>query len=234
MASPLRISELTRGGDTKSSGDIRRALARELHDRVAQTLTTMLIDLENFKMEQLERGDQQGALRQIAELQESTREALKNLRGVLYDLRGRTGIEEDFTKAVRGLVGRFQDKTRLNVMFSVSQSWPSELRSEVAIDLFRIIEEALTNVRRHSGAHVVEVALGTAFDGQLVVEVKDDGRGVETEAGPREPGLGLVGMHERALMLGGRLEVESVIGRGSTVRAIVPLEQLFEIAAPSR
>jgi len=226
LALPLRICELTHGGDTNSPGDIRRSLARELHDRVAQTLTTMLIDLENFKMEQLELGDQQGALRQIAELQESTREALKNLRGVLYDLRGRTGIEEDFTRAVRGLLGSFQEKARFNVMFSVSQSWPSELRSEVAIDLFRIIEEALTNVRRHSGAGVVEVALGTAFDGQLAVEVKDDGRGFESEAGPCEPGLGLVGMRERAFILGGRLEVESVRGRGTTVRAIVPMEQL--------
>jgi signal transduction histidine kinase len=225
LALPLRIGELTHGGDKNSSGDIRRALARELHDRVAQTLTTMLMDLENFKMEQLELGDQQGALRQIAALQESTRVALKNLRGVLYDLRGRTGIEEDFTRAVRGLLGGFH-KTRFNVMFSVSQSWPSELPSEVAIDLLRIIEEALTNVRRHSGARVIEVALGTAFDGQLAVEVKDDGRGFESEAGHCEPGLGLVGMRERAFILGGRLEVVSVRGRGTTVRAIVPMEQL--------
>ena len=224
MSRPLRVGELTYDSDTTSTDDLRRLLARELHDRVAQTLTTMLINLENFKMEQL---GNQSVLREIAELQESTREALVNLRHVLYDLRGQTGIEESFTEAVRALLARFQDKTQLKVVLSVSPSWPSELRSHAALNLFRIIEEALTNVRLHSGARLVEVALGPAFDGQFAVEVKDDGRGAETEAGRREPGLGLLGMRERASILGGRLEVESVLGQSTTVRAIVPKEQLL-------
>jgi signal transduction histidine kinase len=221
----LGVRGLADGGDTAGSDDLRRALARELHDGVAQTLTTILINLENFKLDQLELGNQ-SCLCQIAELQESTREALRNLRQVLYDLRGRTGIDVDFIEAVRALLGRYQDNTRLRVMLSVSSSWPSQLPSRAALNLFRIIEEALINVRFHSGARPVEVALGPVFDGQLAMEVKDDGRGAVTEAGWREPGLGLLGMRERASILGGRLEVESVLGRGTTMRAIFRAEHL--------
>ncbi len=148
MFSALRAGEMTDGGDTSSSDDIRRALARELHDRVTKTLTTMLLNLENFKTDQV--GNPR-VLGEITDLQESTRDALGNLRHVLYDLRGPTGIEE-----------------------------------------------ALTNVRLHSAASLVELALGPAFDNQVAVEVKDDG-----------------------------LEVESVLGCGTTSRAILPRKQLL-------
>ena len=105
MSSELRAGELTDGGDTSSSDDIRRALAGELHDRVAQTLTTMLLNLENFKTDQV--GNPR-VLREITDLQESTADALRNLRHVLYDLRGPTGIEEGFTQAVRAILPRKQ------------------------------------------------------------------------------------------------------------------------------
>ena len=108
--------------DSSSSDEIRRMLARELHDRVAQTLTTMLIELENFKVEQTGR---QSVLRQLDGLQESTRDVLTNLRHVLYDLRGETGIEEGFADGVRGLLDRFEEKTHVNVRLLVSPSWPS-------------------------------------------------------------------------------------------------------------
>jgi signal transduction histidine kinase len=239
VASPLRADASTYGGDTPSaaeiassyggegtsSSEIRRALARELHDRVAQTLTGMLIELENFKIEQTGR---QSVLRQVDELQESARGVLSNLRHVLYDLRGQTGREEGFADAVRALLVRFQERTQVTaILLSVSPSGPANLRSPAALNILRIIEEALANVRMHSGAKSVEVALGQAESGQLAVEVKDDGRGTDTDGGRRELGLGFLGMRERALILGGRLEVESVVGTGTTIRALLPLEQLI-------
>jgi len=199
-------------------------LARELHDQVAQTLTTMLIELENFKVEQTGR---QGALRQLDELQESTRDVLTNLRRVLYDLRGETGVEEGFADAVRLLLARFEERTHVRVSLSVSPAWPKRLRSQAALNLYRIIEEALTNVRMHSGAGLVEVALSPAVGSNFAVSVKDDGRGADSAAGDRTPGMGVLGMQERAVILGGRLEVESVAGGGTTVRAILSKEQLI-------
>jgi signal transduction histidine kinase len=224
VASPQTARDLTYGGDQASADEIRRLLARELHDRVAQTLTTMLIELENFKVEQTGRPS---VLRQVDELQASARGVLSNLRHVLYDLRGQTGREEGFADSVRALLVRFQERTQVKANLSVSPSWPANMRSPAALNILRIIEEALTNVRMHSGANSVEVALGTAEGGQVAVEVKDDGRGTDTDGGRRELGMGFLGMRERALILGGRLEVESVLGAGTTVRALLPLEQLI-------
>lgn len=224
MGSPQLVGDSALGNGSEGPDEIRLMLARELHDRVAQTLTTMLIELENFKVEQTGR---QSALRQLDTLQESTRDVLTNLRRVLYNLRDETGIEDGFVEAVRNLLARFQERTHVKVRFSVSPSWPARLRSQAALNILRIIEEALTNVRLHSGAGLVEVALGPSMDRYLSVEVRDDGRGAESGAGDRVPGMGVLGMQERAVLLGGRIEVETVAGGGTTVRAILPKEQLI-------
>lgn len=97
----------------------------------------------------------------------------------------------------------------------------------MALNLLRIIEEALVNVRMHSGAKSVEVALRPHTDGGIQVEVKDDGRGTDSsDIGRRAPGLGVMGMRERALILGGRLVVEAAAGGGTSVQAIIPEELL--------
>ena len=199
-------------------------LARELHDRVAQTLTSMLIEMENFKLDQT---GNQTVVTEVIGLQESTREVLNNLRHVLYDLRGHDEGEESFVDAVRALLVRFQERTEVKAILSISPSWPATLRPAVALNLLRIIEEALTNVRMHSGAQSVEVALRPDVDGAFQVEVRDDGRGTESDVGRRAPGLGVMGMRERALILGGRLEVEAAAGGGTSVRAIIPKELLI-------
>ena len=205
------------------SAQVRRAIARELHDSVAQTLTTMLIELENYKTEH---DGNQAVLRQLGDLQDSTRDVLNNLRHILYDLRGETGIDEHFADAVRALLKTFHERTQVDVILSVAPSWPDRLRKSAALNLYRIIEEALSNVRLHSGARLVEVALGPVLDSHIAIEVRDNGRGGAID-GHRKPGLGLLGMHERAVILGGRLEVDSIAGRGTTIRAILKREDLI-------
>jgi signal transduction histidine kinase len=190
---------------------------------VAQTLTTMLIELENYKTEH---NGNQAVLREFGELQESTRDVLNNLRHILHDLRGETGIEEHFADAVRALLKAFHERTQVDVKLSIAPSWPQRLRKSAALNLYRIIEEALCNVRRHSGAHRVEVALGPALDSHLAIEVTDDGRGAAID-GYSLPGLGVLGMQERAVILGGRLEVDCIAGRGTTIRAIFRKEDLI-------
>ena len=82
-------------------------------------------------------------------------------------------------------------------------------------------------IEGRSGARLVEVALGPAPDGHFAVEIRDDGRGAESDGGHRAPGLGTLGMRERALILGGRLEIETAERRGTTVRVILAKEQLI-------
>jgi len=210
--------------DTRIAEGIRRELARELHDRVTQTLTAMLIEVENFKVEQTGR---QSVLRQFDEVQGSMRDVLNNLRTVLYDLRGEDSVEEAFIDSVRSLLVRFEERSQVVASLLVAPAWPKRLRAPAALNIYRIIEEALTNVRLHSGARLVQVALSAISSGNLAVEVKDDGRGGPSDGQSNKPGLGVMGMYERAVLLGGQLEIKSVDGQGTIVRAILPREQLI-------
>jgi len=202
---------------------VRRLLARELHDRVAQTLSTMLIELELFKTDQFGR---ESVLRQVDFLRDSTREVLQNLRDLLYELRGEEKIGEGFAEAVGALVERFQLSTAITAQVNVLPGWPERLRPAAAVNLYRIIEEALRNVRSHSGARQVRIVLQPQSESQLSMVVTDDGRGLDTNLsspmGFGMPGMGTVGMRERALLLGGELLIVNLSGGGTMVKAIIP------------
>jgi two-component system, NarL family, sensor histidine kinase UhpB len=223
LATSSRSRAALRSQD-EDAAEIRRMLARELHDRVAQTLTSMLVELENFRVDQI---GNQSVVKEVTGLQDSTREVLNNLRRVLYDLRGAEATEEGFVDTVRNVLSRFEERTRIKATLSVASSWPSMLGRSAALNILRIIEESLTNVRMHSGASLVEVMLGGGDDATAVIEVRDNGHGAETDVAGRAPGLGMVGMRERALILGGRLEIMAAAGGGTCVRATFPKEQLI-------
>lgn len=224
VSPPVGARSKSRARSRLAEEDLRRLLARELHDRVAQTLTSMLIDLENFKAEQVGR---EGVLRQMGTLQDSTRGVLNSLRELLYELRGEPGVEEGFVEAVQLLIVRFQERTRIETKLAVLPGWPMRVTSPAALNLYRIIEEALTNVRQHSGAKAVQVVLRPHSENELSICVTDDGRGLELEyPEPVGMGMGMIGMKERALFLGAQLLVETAIGSGTTVTVIFPREKL--------
>ena len=208
----------TRPRQAEIEADVRRLVARELHDRVAQTLTGMLVDLENFKAEQVGWDD---VLRQMDTIQDSTRQVLQSLRQLLHDLRGDEAVGDRFVDAVGVLAARFEAKTHIEAQLHVLPGWPETLTPPASMNLYRIIEEALANVRMHSGARAVRIVLESASDSRLSVLVVDDGRGVDVHE-ERPVGLGTVGMKERALFLGGDLKIESGTGDGTTVRATFP------------
>lgn len=207
----------------ESEGELRRLVARELHDRVAQTLTGMLVDLENFKTEPVSWDD---VKKQLDTVQDSTREVLQSLRELLHDLRGEDAVSDTFVDAVGDLVTRFEQRTMIKAQFEVLPGWPKYLTTPASVNLYRIIEEALNNVRRHSGARAVRIVLQPYLDDYMAVTVGDDGRGVDTDESWLA-GMGTLGMKERAVILGGELRIESHTGDGTRVHAIFPKEQLM-------
>ena len=209
----VKVDALTRRAESK----VKRRLARELHDSVAQILTLMVVDMENFKLDQ---AGQDHVIQRVDSLQESTREVLRNIRNVLYELREQPSTDSTFVQQVRVLLHRFELNTGIRSELNVDAGWPARLSGATVYNLYRIVEEALNNVRLHSGAARVDVQLEAIDDGVSLV-VRDDGRGLLGTDGPRRPGMGVMGMRERAVLLGGELNVTSDGDEGTTVTAVV-------------
>jgi len=210
--------------------EVRRLVARELHDRVAQTLTGMLVDVENFKTEEVGWVD---VVRQLDKVQSSTRQVLYSLRQLLHDLRGEATASDGFVDAVRGLVSRYSERTGITPELNVLPGWPEIFTRPAYLNLYRIIEEALANVRMHSGARHVRIVLEPRSSSEVALMIRDDGRGLDTDEA-RPLGLGTVGMRERAVLMGGQLTIESEPGVGTTVHAVFPQSHLVpKVVSPS-
>lgn len=200
-------------------GDLQRFVARELHDRVAQALTAMLVNLEVFRGGQVGR---RAVLEEIDGMQASLRDVLGSLRELLFDLRGESRPpSEPFTEAVAGLLDEFEAQSGIDARLTVGPGWPAEIEPAPAINLRRIIGEALTNVRRHSDARHVTVEMKAHGSTSLSITVSDDGRGFGVVGGV-QPGLGIVGMREQALLLGASLQMRGRDTAGTTLSIIVP------------
>ena len=205
-----------------AADEVRRVLARELHDSVAQTLSTMLLELDGFRADQYGRA---GVLAQLDLLERSTRKALSELRELLVELRAEPIGDGDLVQLIRdGLQVRQGRRHPLVYELSVSPDWPARIPGRVATELHRMVEEAIDNGVRHSGAERIEIALEVSRrDRQAVLTISDDGRGLPSCDGFGR-GLGMVGMLERAVLLGGGVEHQAGPGgRGTTVRVTVPM-----------
>ena len=190
----------------------RRSLARDLHDHFGQDLIAIRLSL-------LARGGARvnEALALVDQLQDQVRTLAFELRPAALDDLG-------LFSAARRLAAEMQDRTGQRVRLSVE---PEDLRlpPDVETACFRILQEALRNVTIHSGARNVEVDL-RADEHELVAEVRDDGVGfapTEYRRSPERFDIGLLGMEERAELVGGQLKIESAPGQGTVVRARFPL-----------
>jgi two-component system, NarL family, sensor histidine kinase UhpB len=200
----------------------RRRIARELHDVVLQDLTYALQSLQVIRrMPAAEPGHSEETERQI----EALKRAVGGLRDAIYELRLESAQEQPLARTLYAIVelNRQMDPERAFELV-VEEGFPASTSGPASLEVARVVQEALTNVRRHSGARRATVTLGTA-GGEARVEVEDDGRGLD----PGEPaGMGFTGMRERAHTLGGKLEVEGERGAGTRVLLRVPLPALMD------
>ena len=197
----------------------RRRIARELHDVVLQDLTYALQSMQVSKRMPEGVGRAEEADRQI----EAMKRAVGGLREAIYDLRLENTRERPLIRAVASIIElNRQIGGGCEFELIVDEGFPVGLSGSSGVEVVRVVQEALANVRRHSGAEHAVVTLGTVGD-EVLVEVEDDGRGF----GPENTfGMGLTGMRERVLTLGGKLEVESGEGAGTRVFLRVSLATL--------
>jgi signal transduction histidine kinase len=195
----------------------RNRLARELHDSVTQKLFGLTLTAEAAATV-IDRDPEQ-AKAQLRRLQELTRDAMDELRSLIFELRPPAAESEGLATALRKHVDVLQSVHGDAVALSVEGD--AEPRGSAG-EILRIAQEALQNALRHAGASHVDVRL-RAHDGHLSVAVADDGAGFDPdEPGLRSRRLGLTSMEERARALGGTLSIESRPGAGTTVVLEVP------------
>jgi signal transduction histidine kinase len=191
----------------------RRRLARELHDETGQALTSVLLGLKTVETSD----DVPVALASLRELVVNT---LQDVRRLAVELRPKALDDFGLLPAVERLVETFRAATGIEVQFE-SRLGEERLPAEVETTLYRVIQEALTNVAKHAAAQSVSVLLVRRAASATAV-IEDDGQGF-TSADEAAGGIGLAGMRERLALLGGRLIIESDAATGTTVAAEVPI-----------
>jgi signal transduction histidine kinase len=194
----------------------RRRLARELHDETGQALTSILLGLRSVE-DAPSPDDMREAAAGLRELVVAT---LQDVRRLAVQLRPKALDDFGLTPALERLVETYSEATGIAVDLEAGLGY-ERLPAEVETTLYRIVQEALTNIVKHAEARSVTVLL-VRRDGSATAVIEDDGRGFDPTS-LREGGLGLLGMRERVELHDGRLTIESAPGAGTTLVAEVPL-----------
>lgn len=197
----------------------RKRIARELHDDTGQALTSILV-----RLRLLERAvEDQEIRRNVEELRELTANALDAVRRMAVDLRPAALDDLGLAPALRSYTEKFSRDWPIGVTFS-DEGLRRRVPPAVELVLYRVVQEALSNVLKHSYARSASVSL-VRKDNIVTARVEDDGRGFNAEnmASSGPGGLGLFGMKERLALVGGSLHIDTAPGRGTLITARVPL-----------
>jgi two-component system, NarL family, sensor histidine kinase DevS len=191
----------------------RKRLARELHDETGQALASILLGLKAL--------EKQVGEEPLAEIRKLVASALGDVRRLTVELRPPALDDFGLEAALERLTTVIGERSGVEVHLNVAAA-RRPLSAEQGTALYRIVQEGLTNIVKHSGARSVSVVIAQT-EGLVRAVIEDDGAGFEL-ASVRHDALGLVGMRERVHLMGGRFEVESAPGQGTTLVAELPLD----------
>ncbi len=199
----------------------RKRIARELHDQTGQSLTSLMVGLK-----MLETCSQQEIQQRITDMRQLTTQTLEEVHNLSLELRPSSLDDLGLTAVLEQYAAEYAGKFGINTEFQAIGFGQRLLSPEMEIAIYRIVQEALTNVARHAEAKKVSVLLEVR-DSSIVAIVEDDGKGfdIKQDLGLTsvQNQLGLYGMYERAELIGGRITIESNPGMGTTVFVEVPL-----------
>jgi signal transduction histidine kinase len=205
----------------------RRRIARELHDAIGQNLVGLVT---NLTLAQRSAGKNHPKARQaLSGGLEVAERCLKEMRTLSYLLHPPLLDEDGLASALAWYVKGFAERSEIKIDLKVSPNF-GRLPQEVETTLFRVVQESLTNVHRHSKSPTARIRLSRRAT-EVKLEITDKGQGMPTKAlhsGNQKSGqlgVGIMGMSERARQLGGRLEIDSS-ARGTTVRVVIPLREV--------
>jgi signal transduction histidine kinase len=201
----------------------RRRLARELHDDLGQALTGLKMHLSWFdhRLSELPLAGTSEARTKIQTMRELTEQAMQTVRAVITELRPEALDRLGLIAALEWQAETFARRAGLRCRFAAGVDGV-DLDMGRATSIFRAFQEMLTNIERHAGASRVDVSVQVKED-RLVLTVRDNGRGFEHANAMKPRAFGILGMKERAVLLGGEFNIESAPRKGTNVTLIVPL-----------
>ena len=220
--------DLRRQAGELASSEERAHLARELHDSVTQALFSMTLVARSVEL-LLDR-DPDGARAQLLQLRELQREALAEMRALIFELRPGNVEQDGLERALRTHTTALQGRIGLPIV--VESELDERLPLEIEETLYRISQEALHNVVKHAAARQVRLEI-RRIRGGVRLRIEDDGKGFDPARVP-DGHLGLAGMRARATKIDAQLECRSEPGRGTTIEAFVPDTVLDRFPASSR
>jgi signal transduction histidine kinase len=205
----------------------RSRIGRELHDHISQMLGVLTIRIDQLRIDPATPASLAGALE---ELRQSTAEITTDIHSLSHRLHSSALDYLGLVPALQRLVTEFSARHAIAIEFTHS-AVPASLPSDVALCLFRVAEESLTNIAKHSRATAARVHVRGAADG-LHLTVEDSGAGFDVDSLERRGGLGFVSMRERLRILRGTLRIDSAPSRGTRVEVGVPAASLTAAGPP--
>lgn len=197
----------------------RKRIARELHDELAQKLTVLKLQLQALAAA-LPAGEP-GLISRTQDMNLLLTATMQSVGQIASDLRSAVLDQLGLVPALRDLVEKFSQQTKIDCEFSVHPS-DFSVDHRLAWTLYRMVQESLTNVARHAEATEVFVSLYSDASGKIGLAINDNGKGISKDAQNARASFGLIGMRERAAMLGGEMNIQSEPGAGTSIEFIIP------------
>ncbi len=196
----------------------RHRISQDLHDDVGQKMTALVFELRAMK-DEVEK-DQEVSLKEINSVLHNMELIIKHVRQTFYQLYPPSLTRMALPKVLAGFCSAFEETNNVHIDFSCQEGVP-ELPDPYAIAIYRFVQEGLTNVAKHAKASAAWINLDY-IDDDLTVSLEDNGQGFDLKQAPE--GIGLHGIRERFLMLGGSIEIESASGKGTHLSGTIPFK----------
>jgi PAS domain S-box-containing protein len=202
----------------------RQRISRELHDRVAQDLSTAKIVADRLSLTQMQAAPPQGG-QEISKISGALQEAINTVRTLAYELRPPVLDDMGLVQTIFQYCEEFSERTGLDIAFSSAGVETMKLDPDTEINIYRLIQEGLNNVKKHAKARHVTVKLVRAFP-NIILRIEDDGKGFDVNvrrmASSSEKRMGLQSMEERVHLLQGRMEIQSCLNQGTKIAIWIP------------
>ena len=207
----------------------RTKIAREIHDELGQVLTALKIDLSLLNNKMLDSSaiiPRQSLSSEIESMRKMVDITIQSVRRMITDLRPEILDHLGLQAAIDWHAQQFKQRTKIPVDIKSNLDEMETLNPEKAAAIFRIFQETLTNVARHAKATHVEVELDQQQN-MVVLKVKDNGQGITEEDLAKTTSFGILGLKERAYLLGGEVDIQGLPGSGTTVSVRIPMSTLY-------